>query len=159
MAIKFYNLVFTITVVISILVLAVMGIMLLVGKKEDTWPPDVSECPDYWTVNQDGSCKSQPSVGNTGTGTASCSTFDPTTCGGQGGACLYSDLEASNNTSGALAPGGPRCRRQAWAKACGVYWDGISDISAMYCTQSGSTDPGGNNGGGSCDCAKCTAGN
>ena len=61
MAIKFYNLVFTITVVISILVLAGMGILLLLGKRNYVWPPDVSECPDYWNVNSDGTCTARAS--------------------------------------------------------------------------------------------------
>ena len=143
MAKSFYTIIFTVTVVIAIIVLIFMAIAMFLGREVATWPPDVSECPDYWLVNPDGSCRVQPSVGNTGS--AGCTAFDPATCGGQGGgSCTYA--EVLKNTG--LNSGSPRCRRKAWAQQCGVYWDGISDISPMYC----SVPAGGGGGGGKKKC-------
>ena len=64
MAKTFYNIVFTLTVIIAILVLAGMGILMLLGNRNTAWPPDPSECPDYWIVNPDGTCSGQSNIGN-----------------------------------------------------------------------------------------------
>ena len=168
MAKSFYNIIFTITVVIAILALAIMGLAMILGRETDIWPPDLSECPDYWVVNSDGTCSPRAGVGNTGSasnvtvgGTQyTCGKFDPTHCGTVGGAsCTYKNLMSSNTSgTGQLAAGSPRCVRKNWASACGVYWDGISDISPMYCGDSGGAgglviaatpSPSG------CDCTKC----
>ena len=165
MAKSFYNIIFTITVVIAILVLAGMAILMILGRETDVWPPDVSECPDYWTVNADGSCSPRPSVGNVGSGSANsggydCTKFDPQVCGSsQLGThpCTYKDLIQSSTRPGTghLAEGSPRCLRKNWASACGVYWDGISDISPMYCGAPPAGGNGNGNGNGKCDCSKC----
>ena len=159
MAKTFYNIVFTLTVVIAILVLAGMGVLMLLGKETAVWPPDPSECPDYWIVNSDGTCSPQGAVGNAGSHSAgspaplpNCESFDPTTCGGQGPSCTYKQVLADVGKAGALIAGSPRCQRQAWANNCGVYWDGISDISPMYCAGASHTpspSPG------TCDCKTC----
>lgn len=171
MAKSFYNIIFTITVVIAILVLAGMAILMLLGKETDVWPPDVSECPDYWKVNPDGSCSPRPSVGNVGSGSTNssgynCTTFDPQVCGSAevgAPACSYKQLIQSSTRpgSGHLAAGSPRCLRKNWTSACGVYWDGISDISPMYCGSPPSGGGGrgkGGGGGGNCDCTDCPSG-
>jgi len=136
MAKSFYTIIFTITVVIAIITLIFMAITMFLGREAAVWPPDVSECPDYWVVNPDGTC-SPSGVGNSGSG-ESCGMFDPQACGNPGSgnnSCLYQDLLKNKG----LGLGSPRCRRKAWAQQCGVYWDGISDISPMYCVGSGST--------------------
>ena len=53
----FYKVVFTITAVLAILVLAGMGILMLMGDQHIDWPPDVAECPDYWTVTGTDTCE------------------------------------------------------------------------------------------------------
>jgi len=167
---SFYNIIFTITVVIAILALVIMGIGMILGRETDIWPPDLSECPDYWVVNSDGSCSPRAGVGNNGSGgnvtvggtQYTCGKFDPTHCGTVGGpSCTYKNLMASatSRAPGQLAAGSPRCVRKDWASACGVYWDGISDISPMYCGNSGvisaTPTPSGTGPGGKCDCSKC----
>ena len=132
MAKSFYTIIFTVTVVIAIIVLIFMAIAMFLGRETATWPPDVAECPDYWVVNPDGSCKVVPSVGNTGS--AGCTTFDPAQVS------TYADVLSNPS----LNANSPRCKRKAWAQKCGVYWDGISDISPMYCVPPAG---GGGNGG------------
>ena len=136
MAKSFYTIIFTITVVIAIIVLAFMAIAMFLGKETATWPPDVAECPDYWYVNPDGSCR-PTSIGNRGSG--GCATFDPTQVS------TYADVLSNPS----LSANSPRCKRKAWAQKCGVYWDGISDISPMYCITPSPT-PSNNGGGGKC---------
>jgi hypothetical protein len=135
MAKSFYTIIFTITVVIAIIVLIFMAIAMFLGRETATWPPDVAECPDYWVVNPDGSCKVVPGVGNTGS--AGCTTFDPTQVS------TYADVLSNPS----LSANSPRCKRKAWAQKCGVYWDGISDISPMYCVPPAASPPSGGGGG------------
>jgi len=137
MAKSFYTIIFTVTVVIAIIVLIFMAIAMFLGRETATWPPDVAECPDYWVVNPDGTCKVVPGVGNTGS--AGCTTFDPAQVS------TYADVLSNPS----LNANSPRCKRKAWAQKCGVYWDGISDISPMYCVPPAGGG-GGGGGGGKC---------
>ena len=154
---ELYTIIFTLTFIIAILVLDGMSILMFLGKETNVWPPDTSECPDYWNANADGSC-SPTSVGNKGSNSdlINGQIFDPTTCGGQGSSCTYADLLAwSKRKIGQYTAVSPRCRRQAWANGCGVYWDGISDISPMFC-KGGSMAPPPSPSPSGCDCSKCS---
>ena len=146
----FYKIVFTITMVVAILVLTGMGLIMLLGNIDSTWPPDVSECPDYWTVTGAGACSANPAIGNVGSGGSACATFnEKTSCGSQG-------CGAVTNAPGSLKAGSGRCNRQVWANKCGVYWDGISDISPNYCAGGGPSPAPSPAGPPSCDCSKCS---
>ena len=130
----FYKVVFTITAVLAILVLAAMGIIMLIQDQNVDWPPDVAECPDYWKVTGKDTCAANTGIGNAGS--TGVQTFNAaSSCGaGPGGSCgTYSEMIKMNGTPGALASGSPRCMRHKWAVANGVYWDGISDIDPSYC--------------------------
>ena len=121
---SFYSIVFTITTVIAILALTVIGILMMFGKAAIGWPPDVPQCPDWWTVSggkKSGgqTCTADAGLGNVGS--ANCGPFVPDT--------LF----------GAIVPGAgqqdansPRCQRQQWARKCGVYWDGITGIPCNF---------------------------
>ena len=131
--------------VISILILTVLGILIMFGQYTANWPPDVAQCPDYWTVTGNGKCTPNPALGNVGSG--NCGLFDPSKLG---------PIEASS--VGGYNSGGGRCNRHKKAVNCGFYWDGISDMTT--CGLSPCTDPtyakqnpticGSSNSGGTC---------
>jgi hypothetical protein len=134
----FYKVVFTITAVLAILVLAGMGVIMLVSKARTDWPPDVAECPDYWKVTGPDQCAADPAIGNAGsTGNNNFNALTSCNPGGTGnpaGPCgTYQQLLQQNGKAGALGAGSPRCLRKKWATENGIYWDGISNIDPHYC--------------------------
>ena len=97
----------TVLIIASILLvisLIFIGMSLYATQSDAMWPPDPSECPDYWNVTENG-CEPNPSLGKHNNG-GSCPSRKP------------------------LKKHGKAARRKAcnWAKGCGVYWDGISKL-------------------------------
>ena len=66
--------------IIALIVLSVMLFFIALAmkglKKSQEYPPEVSECPDYWTKNKDGHCS--PSLGKNTSGSERCGTYDGT---------------------------------------------------------------------------------
>ena len=110
----FTRVVITIAVVVLIICLTFIGILLWYSKDVDVWPPEISECPDYWDVVGPNICQANKDVGNTGNGSNK--------------ACKYMDF-----SGGQYKGKGGRKARCSWAKDCGVYWDGGTDTHPPIC--------------------------
>ena len=103
----FQTIVVTIAIVILILSLVVLGVVIYNSRNEDQFPPEISNCPDYFVMKQKGGdsdmgvpidmCFNQHNLGNKSEG---CDWFDP------------------NDAT--------RKEKQADAKQCGLTWDGIT---------------------------------
>ena len=50
----FQKTVLIVAVIVLIIALVVMGILLAGGKNGETWPPLVSDCPDWWVIDGSG---------------------------------------------------------------------------------------------------------
>ena len=111
---SFAKICITVAVVILIICLTFMGILLWYSKEATLWPPEISECPDYWDVVGKNVCKANKGLGNTGNGSNK--------------ACSYMDFN-----SGQFKGKSGRRERCRWARDCGVYWDGISDAKPSVC--------------------------
>ena len=97
-------------IIILIIALVFIGIALTYAK-DQTWPPIVANCPDYWMADGSGNNTTCKNVKDLGT----CSSHnsenkhlvmnfnDPTFTGAQGS-----------------------CNKYTWANRCGVSWDGIT---------------------------------
>lgn len=64
--------------IIALIVLSVMLFFIALAmkglKKSQEYPPEVSECPDYWTKNDQGAC--EPSLNkNNNSGNSDCLTY------------------------------------------------------------------------------------
>ncbi len=117
---SFQKIVLSISIVIFIILMIFIGSVLYKNKYSNTFPPIVSECPDYWIDRQKSmenpdadsddvktaqSCFNVKNLGNT-----SCSkTMDFTGDFWQG-------------STGA-------CNKYKWAKKCDLTWDGITNSS------------------------------
>jgi hypothetical protein len=100
-------------IIILIIVLIIIGISLYYAK-DQTWPPMVASCPDYWFLNK-------------GTGDSSICTdikglADPSKCPPAPG---DKHLQMNFNTA-AFTGSNPACAKYTWATNCGVSWDGIT---------------------------------
>jgi len=87
--------------VILILMLLMVAYLMRRSMKTASWPPVISECPDYFEVTSPGVCNNVKNLGN---------------CQGT------IDFSAPQYTgSSGLA------QKKSWATKCGVTWDGITN--------------------------------
>lgn len=110
----FTRIVILVAAVILIMCLTFVGILLWYSRDVTVWPPETSECPDYWDAVGKNICQVNKAVGNAGNGANK--------------ACQHMDFSGSQYKG----KGGRKARCQ-WAKDCGVYWDGISDVQPPIC--------------------------
>lgn len=97
-------------IIILIISLVIIGISLSYAKDNNTWPPTVSQCPDYWSI--DGSGNDARCVNNKDLGT-----------------CRSNDRSKhlSMNFNTPLFTGSNElCAKYKWANRCNVSWDGIT---------------------------------
>ena len=96
---SFQSVVITIAVVILILSLIILGILLWNSRNELEYPPNIGDCPDYFTLQKDGSCFNQHGLGN---GSQGCKSYN------------FSDMDKKE--------------KRQWARSCEVTWDGIYNM-------------------------------
>lgn len=61
---NFQRIVLIVALAILILVLALVGFMLYRYKQSISYPPEISECPDYWKVTGLEQCENVMNIGN-----------------------------------------------------------------------------------------------
>jgi len=87
--------------IILILLLIMIGYMLYNAKQNIKFPPEISECPDYWKVNGIEVCENVKGLG-------SCS-----------GVHDFSGAEWQGKTG--------MKKKYDWSRQCGIVWDGITN--------------------------------
>jgi hypothetical protein len=96
-------------IVILIIALIIIGIALTYSKNQ-SWPPMVANCPDYWVVDGSGNNTTCTNVKDLGT----CSPFG-------------SDKHLVMNFNEPAFTGSQGdCNKYKWANKCGVSWDGLT---------------------------------
>jgi hypothetical protein len=106
---NFQKFVLMVATILLIGALVVIGVSLSKGTKDESWPPIVGECPDYW-VDLKGNgeaCFNSKSLGKCNVpskGNQNTMDFTQSPFNGENGACA----------------------RYKWASACQVTWDGIT---------------------------------
>ena len=101
-------------IVILIIVLVIIGIALVSAKNSETWPPLVSDCPDYWAI---------AGLDVSGNSMYKCvNVKDLGTCPAQAG-----QKHQIMDFNGPMFTGSDgNCAKYKWAKKCKVTWDGIT---------------------------------
>jgi hypothetical protein len=115
---NFQKIVLTVAIVIFIIIMIFVGSALYQNKYATTFPPVVSQCPDYWIDNQ--SSINNPNANSSETQTSQ--------------ACI--NVKNLGNTScsktmdftGSFWQGSTgSCNKYKWAKGCDLTWDGITN--------------------------------
>lgn len=105
----FQKIILTVAIIVLIIILVIIGISLSKATYEQSWPPVVGDCPDYW-------------VDMSGNGEECLNTH-------RLGRCNIPSDENKNtmnfNTDPFTGNDGT-CSKYKWAKSCGVTWDGIT---------------------------------
>jgi HJR/Mrr/RecB family endonuclease len=118
----FYIVVSSIAIIILILILTVIGLMMKNQNHMDVYPPFQSPCPDYWAVNQDGTC-SQSSINRLP------ATYNKTVA-------VYNNALNKIVVTGDIASyrfdfsGNSLCDNKKWANTYKLEWDGVSNSIA-----------------------------
>jgi len=100
----FQKTVLVIAIIFLLICLIVISLLLIKNKKQQLWPPIISNCPDYWLDLSDNGSKCV-NIQNLGT-CKSTTTMD----------FSVAPYIGSNGDS----------QKYNWAKGCGVTWDGVT---------------------------------
>jgi len=100
---NFQRIIIIIGIVLLIIALIAVGIALSNTSAAQTWPPIISDCPDYW-VDMSGNGAKCSNVKNLGTCTTNPMDFSAAPFNGANGLCA----------------------KYTWANTCNVTWDGIT---------------------------------
>ena len=101
---KFQKSVTYVTVIIFLAFMALIAVMMMKAKGDQIFPANVPPCPDYYEVQDDGSCKNVKGLGN--------------------GSCSDPAVFEAQKYKGT----GSRKAKCEYAKKCGVEWDGITNV-------------------------------
>jgi hypothetical protein len=115
----FQKMVLTAAIVILIIMLVIIGMSLSKASYEDTWPPIVGDCPDYW-VDMSGNgeaCLNSHSLGRCNVPTK-----------GENGTMNFNQSPFTGDNG--------ICSKYNWATGCGVTWDGITSGISNPCDTS-----------------------
>jgi len=113
---SFQKTILTIAIIILIVMLVVIGVALSKSTYQDTWPPIVGECPDYW-VDLSGNGEACYNSKNLGV----CNIGDK----GEAGTMNFNQAPYNSDNG--------NCSKYKWASACKVTWDGITYGSKNPC--------------------------
>jgi hypothetical protein len=111
---NFNKIVLSIATLILIIGLVLTGIFVSGSLYNDSYPPIVSDCPDYWDVDRDDDdnivCKNTSTINMSTRGGETCNNY-PTS------------LFSVNGT----ATDDILCEKYKWATQCSIHWDGVTN--------------------------------
>ena len=117
---NFQTVVLIIAVILLIISLAFVGNALKTSSANNSWPPEVPACPDYWTIDGSNVCVNIHDLG----------TCKP----GYGKEHLTMDFNVAPYTGD-----DGNCAKYTWATGCKVAWDGLTYGVPNPCDVSSST--------------------
>ena len=124
---SFYIIVACVAIVLLILLLTVIGLMMKNQNRIDVYPPNQSQCPDYWLVNNDGKCVANIQNSNNNVINALPLNYNPTNSLER---ALLKNIKVTGSVNSSLQfdfSGNTICENKAWANGRSIQWDGISN--------------------------------
>lgn len=131
---SFYLIVLSVAAVLLIITLTYIGIKMTTTIKQSTiFPPNYSECPDYWTMTNDLTACVIPKYGagaknigkiydaNGSNALTNKNTYGLSTNKQN---INFNDMDWNKNGQSSV------CAHKSWARANGILWDGISNYNS-----------------------------
>lgn len=110
---SFNKIVLIIATIVLIVSLLILGYFLNVSLLNDTYPPVISECPDYWDISLnsfgDKECINVSTI-NIGNGTSECKILNLT------------EFKQNGTDRNSVI-----CAKKNKAKTCNINWDGVTN--------------------------------
>lgn len=103
--------VLSVSSILLIIILVIIGVSLYTAKYSDSFPPVLANCPDYWLDNSKGNASECVNVK------------------GLGNSACQRKIDFSSYSTGNAG----LCSKKAWAKSCDITWDGISNDDTLKC--------------------------
>ena len=110
---NFYKLICIIAIVVLIISLTSIAVAIQTSSKNVMFPPNVSECPDFYIKNKRGQCTP---------------TFPLST---KRAGCDKKSFTAKRFNNPGMGPTSGMCAKKKWAQHCKVNWDGITNNSSV----------------------------
>ena len=127
---SFYSIVILVAAIILIVVLTFLGIEISKQGEEKDFPPDTSNCPDYWNEVETGICDiplANKHPNNSGilddSGTI---LITPNNTYGLDPGAYKVDF---NNEGWSAQTESEKCTKAKWANQFGIVWDGITNFN------------------------------
>jgi hypothetical protein len=105
----FYKNALYITLFHLLILLAVMALLLHYGNKKVIFPAQMSDCPDYYTLDSGNKCIANTSIYKPANG------------------CDSVDFTKTEYKVPGMGERSGICKKKNWAIGCGVSWDGITN--------------------------------
>ena len=110
---NFQKIVLTMATILLIVILVVIGVSLSKASVEESWPPIVGECPDYW-------------VDMSGNGEACFNSHSLGRCNIPGDPKVNGNKNTMNFNQSPFTGDNGDCAKYNWATSCKITWDGIT---------------------------------
>ncbi len=105
----FYTSLFTATIIFLIVVLCFVGYFMSLSKTNQTYPPSIANCPDFYSLDSSGSCRIGSNI-----------KVADSLCNSENFNQAKYIVQGMNFNSGL-------CAKKIWANKCSVKWDGITN--------------------------------
>jgi hypothetical protein len=129
---SFQKNVLIVAVIILIILLIIIGYLLVKTGTNDTWPPIIGQCPDYWIdfSGNGANCVNVQSLGDcSGNGNIHC----PNAINNTPSSGMDFTTSAFTDSQNGL------CNKYNWAMSNGITWDGIWPDYPSPCTSGSSS--------------------
>ena len=129
--------VLAIAVIVLILIFTSIGILTKNSVSDKAYPPKTTTCPDYWSVDTDGSCVVPPTsaslnAGSVYSGSAINLTADKTDTSKiytPGYISNGSKINYSDEAWGSMGKS-DMCAKREWSNKLNIAWDGVSNYNS-----------------------------
>ena len=116
---NFYKIIPIIAIVLLIICLSVVGVALNFTSQDVIFPPNISDCPDFFVKDPDNKCVD---VKGLSSGTEQkCNNID----------FVSEDADDKYKNPG-MGKSSGICAKKRWARSCNVNWDGVTN-NRMAC--------------------------
>jgi hypothetical protein len=111
--------------IVLVVLLIAVGVGLRSSTDNETWPPNVGDCPDYWvdTSGNGGNCVNVKYLGSCAGNRDSNSSLTN----------QYANAQTVNFSVAPFTGTTGTCNKYKWANACHVTWDGITGTDYNPC--------------------------
>jgi hypothetical protein len=106
---NFYTSLFTGTIILLVVLLIIIGYLMSLSRKNETYPPSLKECPDYYSLDVSGVCKIGSNIYSNDI------------------SCNSEKFTKDQYKKDGTGPTSGLCAKKLWAIKCGVTWDGVTN--------------------------------
>ena len=117
----YQKLVLVIASVFIVLLFMGLGMLIQTNAKNQTFPPDASACPEYWTLSGDGASCVRPAAATTNYGKSDVPTAT-------NGFATNSGVTSLTKSAFPISSVSDKCATKTKMDGFGIHWDGVTNF-------------------------------